>query len=122
MRYKDYFDKSEKDDIDDYKKSFTFRPVFSSLLPLNLKLLKIFDEPSCESNLEESKHNPDLKCKNWKLSYFIGYVKHHYIAFIRQDHIWYVCEDLVTEYVGKIDDLLLISKLNNYFYLNTPKI
>ena len=73
------------------------RPAFSSLLPLNFKLLEIFDEPSSESNLEESKHNPDLKSKNWKLSYFIGYVKHHYIALIRQDNIWYACEDLMTE-------------------------
>ena len=44
---------------------------------------------------------------SWKLTFIIGYSNQHYIAFVRNQQSWYVCDDIESELIGKLDELLL---------------
>ena len=101
-------------------KPFATRSVFASILPQEFTLGDIFDEFIEEDNLEENKRNnePDQQRKfintKWRLSYIICYNKQHYIALVRSQKCWYICEDLETNLCGNFDDL--------FGYLETRKL
>ena len=104
-----YLDRSEKADLNSNSKPFATRSVFASILPQEFTLGDIFDEFIEEDNLEENKryNEPDQQRKfintKWRLSYIICYNKQHYIAFVRSQKCWYICEDFETN----LCDLLL---------------
>ena len=76
---------------------FYFLPIFDSVNDINS-----FSEE--EIVLDETPRNKPLDY-NWKLTSVIGYYGHHYIAFIRWNSEWYICEDSSTKLLGNASDL-----------------